>query len=134
MREPVRFVSGNRTPTEVVRAIARAQAGIVARAQLQAAGVHGSALGRALRAGRLHPIHRGIYATVVPELLTEEGHLTAALLAAGDDALLSHGTAAWCWRIIPAPPSQITLAVPRHRAVAGLIAPRAVSSAASAAS
>ena len=92
----------------------------MARAQLLAAGVHSSAIGRALRAGRLHCIHRGIYATVVPELLTEEGHLTAALLAAGDHALLSHGTAAWCWRIIPAPPSVITLALPRHRAVAGL--------------
>jgi hypothetical protein len=46
-----------------------------------------------------------VYAAVAPELLTEEGHLVAALLAAGDGALLSHGTAAWRWRIIPAPPS-----------------------------
>ena len=77
-------------------------------------------IGRALRAGRLHPIHRGIYATVAPELLTEEGHLVAALLAAGASALLSHGTAAWRWRIIPAPPSVITLAVPRRRTIEGL--------------
>jgi very-short-patch-repair endonuclease len=100
--------------------MARDQAGIVARAQLRAAGVDGSVIGRALRAGRLHSIHRGIYATVAPELLTEEGHLLAALLAAGDGALLSHGTAAWRWRIIPAPPSMITLAVPRRRKVEGL--------------
>jgi predicted transcriptional regulator of viral defense system len=100
--------------------MARDQAGIVARAQLRAAGVDGSVIGRALRAGRLHSIHRGIYATVAPELLTEEGHLVAALLAAGDGALLSHGTAAWRWRIIPAPPSMITLAVPRRRKVEGL--------------
>ena len=73
-------------------------------------------IGRAVRAGRLHPVHRGIYATVAPELLTEEGHLVAALLAAGDGALLSHGTAAWRWRIIAAPPSMITLAVPQTRA------------------
>ena len=53
---------------------------------------------------------------MAPELLTEEGHLVAALLAAGDGALLSHGTAAWRWRIIPAPPSVIALAVPRTRA------------------
>jgi very-short-patch-repair endonuclease len=57
---------------------------------------------------------------VAPELLTEEGRLVAALLAAGEGALLSHGTAAWRWRIIPAPPSVITLAVPRRRAVVGL--------------
>jgi very-short-patch-repair endonuclease len=87
----------------------------VGRAQLLAAEVDGSAIDRALRAGRLHPVHRGIYASVAPELLTEEGHLLAALLAAGDGALLSHGTAAWRWRIIPAPPSVIELAVPRTR-------------------
>ena len=90
------------------------------RAQLQAAGVSRSAVGRALRADRLHFIHRGIYASVAPELLTEEGHLVAALLAAGDGAVLSHGTAAWRWRIIPAPPSVITLAVPWRRTVEGL--------------
>jgi very-short-patch-repair endonuclease len=115
-----RIESGNRTQTEAVRAIARGQAGIAARAQLLAAGVDGSVIGRAVRAGKLHRIHRGIYATVAPELLTEEGRLVAALLAAGDGALLSHGTAAWRWRIIAAPPSVITLAVPRRRTVGGL--------------
>ena len=50
---------------------------------------------------------------MAPELLTEEGHLVAALLAAGEGAILSHGTAAWRWRIIPAPPSMMQLAVPR---------------------
>jgi very-short-patch-repair endonuclease len=87
----------------------------VARTQLLGAGISESAIQRALRASRLHAIHRGIYGTVAPELLTEEGHLVAALLAAGDRALLSHGTAAWRWRIIPAPPSVIELAVPRTR-------------------
>ena len=86
------------------------------RAQLLAAGVGRSAIGRALRAGKLHRVHRGVYSAVAPELLTEEGHLLAALLATGDGALLSHGTAAWRWRIIPAPPSVITLATPRRRA------------------
>jgi very-short-patch-repair endonuclease len=121
MSQLLRFVSGNRTQTEAVRTIAREQAGVAARAQLLAAGVHGSLIGRAVRAGRLHPVYRGIYATVAPELLTEEGHLVAALLAAGDGARLSHGTAAWRWRIIAAPPSVITLAVPRGRAVEGLV-------------
>jgi very-short-patch-repair endonuclease len=58
---------------------------------------------------------------VAPELLTEEGRLVAALLATGEGALLSHGTAAWRWRIIPAPPSMIELALPRdHAEIAGL--------------
>ena len=91
------------------------------RAQLLAAGVSRSAIDRAVRAGRLHRVHRGVYAAVAPELLTEEGHLVAALLAAGEGALLSHGTAAWRWRIIPAPPSVIELAVPRdHAQIEGL--------------
>jgi very-short-patch-repair endonuclease len=120
MPELLRLWSGNRTHTEAVRAIGGKQFGIVAQVQLLAAGVSRSAIGRALRAGRLHRVHRGIYATVAPELLTEEGHLVAALLAAGEGALLSHGTAAWRWRIIPAPPSVITLAVPRRRIVEGL--------------
>jgi very-short-patch-repair endonuclease len=93
----------------------------VTRAQLLAAGVSRSAIGRALRVGKLHHVHRGVYAAVAPELLTEEGQLIAALLAAGDGALLSHGTAAWRWRIIPAPPSVMQLAVPRaHSQIEGL--------------
>jgi very-short-patch-repair endonuclease len=93
----------------------------VARSQLLAAGVHSDTIDRAFRAGKLSRLHRGIYATVAPELLTEEGHLVAALLAAGDGALLSHATAAWRWRIIPAPPSVITVATPRrHAAMAGV--------------
>ena len=92
----------------------------MSRAQLLAAGVSRGKISRALQGGSLHRIHSGIYATVAPELLTEEGHLVAALLATGDGALLSHGTAAWRWRIIPAPPSMITLAVPRRRSVDGL--------------
>ncbi|HEX6696838.1 MAG TPA: hypothetical protein VF080_08590, partial [Solirubrobacteraceae bacterium] len=53
---------------------------------------------------------------MAPELLTEEGHLVAALLAAGDGALLSHGTAAWRWRLIPAPPSVPEIVVRRSHA------------------
>ena len=86
----------------------------MSRAQLLSAGVSRSSIDRAVCAGRLHRVHRGVYAAVPPELLTEEGHLVAALLAAGDGALLSHGTAAWRWRIIPAPASVIEIAVPRN--------------------
>jgi very-short-patch-repair endonuclease len=88
---------------------------------LLGAGVSHSAIGRALRAGELHRIHRGVYAAVAPELLTEDGHLLAAVLGAGDGALLGHGTAAWRWRIIRAPPSVIELALPRdHAEMAGV--------------
>jgi very-short-patch-repair endonuclease len=116
MREPVRITLENRRKPGPVRLIAAGQHGVVARAQLLAANVDGSAIDRALHAGKLHRVHWGVYATVAPELLTEEGQLLAALLGAGDGALLTHGTAAWRWRIIPAPPSLMQLAVPRDRA------------------
>ena len=87
----------------------------MARAQLLAAGVSGSAIDRALRSGTLHRLHPGVYAVVAPELLTEEGRIRAALAALGDGALLTHGTAAWRWRIIAAPPSVMQLAVPQPR-------------------
>ena len=106
---------GNRTQSHAVRAIAGEQEGIVSRAELLGAGVSRSWIVRALRAGGIHRMHRGVYSAVAPELLTEDGHLIAALLAAGDGALLSHGTAAWRWRIIPAPPSVMQLAVPQPR-------------------
>jgi very-short-patch-repair endonuclease len=108
---------GIRAQSAAVRVIAGEQAAIVSRAQLLAAGVSRGKIGRALHSGSLHRIHAGIYAAVAPELLTEEGYLLAALLAAGEGALLSHGTAAWRWRIVAAPPSVITLATPRRREV-----------------
>ena len=87
----------------------------MARAQLLAAGVSHSAVARAVRSGILHRVYPGVYSAVALELLTEDGRIAAALLAAGEGALLSHGTAAWRWRIIPAPPSVIEVAVPRAR-------------------
>ena len=85
------------------------------RSQLLSAGIGNSVVARAVGSGRLHRLYAGVYAAVAPELLTEEGQLLAALLAAGEGALLSHGTAAWRWRIIPAPPSVMQLAVPQPR-------------------
>jgi len=115
MAELRRMSRGNRGQSGAVRTIARDQEGIVARAQLERAGFNRWAIDRALRSGRLHHIHKGVYSTQAPELATEDALLIAALLAAGDGAVLSHGTAAWRWGIIPAPPSKIELAVPRDR-------------------
>jgi len=115
MAELPRISRENRGRSGAVRTIAQDQAGIVARAQLERAGVNRWAIDRALRSGRLHLIHKGVYSTQAPELATEDALLIAALMAAGDGAVLSHGTAAWRWRLIPAPPTKIELAVPRHR-------------------
>jgi hypothetical protein len=115
MAELLRISLENRGRSGAVRAIAGDQAGIVARAQLERAGFDRRAIDRALRSGRLHVIHRGVYSTHAPELAGEDGLLIAALMAAGDGAVLSHGTAAWRWQLIPAPPTRIELAVPSGR-------------------
>jgi very-short-patch-repair endonuclease len=95
--------------------VARHQEGIVTRGQLEEAGITRWSIDRALRSGRLYRLHKGVYSTQAPELATEDGLLIAALLAAGDGAVLSHGTAAWRWQIIPAPPTRIELTVPHRR-------------------
>jgi very-short-patch-repair endonuclease len=117
MPELPRITSGNRNKPEAVRRLAREQAGVVSREQLLAVGVSATAIHRAVRSGRLHRVHRGVYSTLAPELLTEDGLLIAALHAAGPGALLTHGTAAWRWQLIPAPPKRIEIAVPRPRTV-----------------
>ena len=62
-----------------------------------------------MRAGRLHRLYPGVYSLPAPELLTQDAHLTAALLAAGPRAILARGSAAWRWQLIPAPPPTIEL-------------------------
>jgi very-short-patch-repair endonuclease len=116
MPELPRITPQNRRRSEAVRALARDQEGIVARAQLLMAGVSDAAIESALRSGGLHRIHKGVYSTLAPELASEDALLIAGLLAAGDGAVLSHGTAGWRWHIIPAPPARIELAIPRARA------------------
>jgi very-short-patch-repair endonuclease len=48
--------------------------------------------------GRLHPVHRGVYAVGRPSL-TREGRWMAAVLACGEGAVLSHRSAAALWGI-----------------------------------
>jgi hypothetical protein len=48
-------------------------------------------------------IHRGVYALGHP-WVPIEGRLVAALIHAGPDAVLSHATAAWWWRLVPDQP------------------------------
>jgi very-short-patch-repair endonuclease len=116
------ITSGNRRQSHQVRALAGDQFGVIARSQLLALEVSDSAITRALRSGTVHRLHPGVYSVVVPELLSEDGHLLGALFAAGPDAFLSHGTAAWRWQMTPAPPTAIELGVAhRRKATNGLV-------------
>src|SRR4051812_18316927 len=55
-----------------------------------------AAIQRRLSAGRLHQVHRGVYAVGHPALMPG-GRLMAAVLACGPGAVLSHRHAAGLW-------------------------------------
>ena len=83
---------------EVAR-IASRQHGAITAGQLAAAGLGRSAIAARARRGRLHRLHRGVYAV---------GHAgpsharawTAAVLACGPGAVLSHRAAASLWKLL----------------------------------
>ncbi len=72
------------------------QHGVVTRAQILAAGLDTSSIARRVSDGRLHRLHRGVYA-VGHRALTANGHRLAAVLAPGPGAVLSHRSAADAW-------------------------------------
>jgi len=82
-----------------VAAIASTQRGRVSRRQLLAAGLTRKMIEGQLGSGRLHPRHRGVYAVGHPAPV-ELGDETAALLAAGDGAVLSHTSAGTLWELL----------------------------------
>ncbi len=71
------------------------------RAQLLELGVGRGAIDWAVARGRLHSMHRGVYALVSPPALPPLAIERAAVLACGQGALLSHHSAAAVWRIRP---------------------------------
>jgi very-short-patch-repair endonuclease len=82
-----------------VAKIAARQHGVISAAQLAASGVPAHGATRRVQAGRLHRIHRGVYA-VGHARLTFEGRCMAAVLALGDGAVVSHQSAAALWGLL----------------------------------
>ena len=78
--------------------LARAQHGVLTRADLLTLGFSDRAVKHRLASGRLHPVAAGVYAVGRPEL-TPHGRWMAAVLACGDGAVLSHRSAAELWGI-----------------------------------
>jgi very-short-patch-repair endonuclease len=79
--------------------------------QLLSAGLSPAGIQRRVVAGRLHRIHRGVYAVGHPGLSTE-GRWKAATLAYGATALLSHRSAAELWGMLPPSMGVIHVSVP----------------------
>jgi very-short-patch-repair endonuclease len=74
----------------------REQHGVVTRADLLALGFGPRSIEHRIASGRLHPIARGVYAVGRPEL-SQRGRWMAAVLVCGDQAALSHRSAAELW-------------------------------------
>lgn len=83
--------------------LAARQRGLVTRSQLAELGVRDGAIAARVRAGRLHRIHRGVYAVGHPGL-TFEARCLAATLAGGPEAALSHRAATALWGLLPPSP------------------------------
>jgi hypothetical protein len=81
---------------------------VASTAQLRAAGVGDGAIAHGVRAGRLHRMHRGVFALGRPDV-SARGRCWAAVLACGgpEDAALSHGWAAALWDLRPWPAGPI---------------------------
>jgi very-short-patch-repair endonuclease len=100
-------------PDRAIARLAAGQHGVVAIRQLLAMGLTRDEVDYRLGAGRLHSIHAGVYAVGVPSL-TRRGRWTAAVLAGGPGALLSHRSAAVLWGMVRSGASEIHATVPRR--------------------
>src|SRR5689334_18038029 len=80
----------------LVVAVAANQHGYITRAQLLGIGMRRRAIQSWVATGSLIPVHAGVYA-VGYVIRTPVARAMAAVLACGDKALLSHGSAAALW-------------------------------------
>jgi hypothetical protein len=86
-------------PDVRVARLAAREHGVVSLDELRACGLKREAVGVRVRNGRLHPLHRGVYA-VGHARPTLEGLFLAAVKACGAGAVLSHFAAAVLWGLL----------------------------------
>lgn len=91
--------SGHASKDIRLNEIAEQQHGVVSRAQLLALGFGARAIEARLRQGRLHRLHRGVY-VVGLRRVSSRGRWLGAVLACGNDAILSHRSAAAAWGLV----------------------------------
>jgi very-short-patch-repair endonuclease len=99
------------TRDAAVAQIAARQHGAVTVSQLHDVGLDKSAISRRLKGGRLHRVHRGVYA-VGHKGLSLHGRFKAAVLACGEGAVLSHGSAAVLWGLLKPLDGPVHVSVP----------------------
>lgn len=81
-----------------IAVLAGRQHGVVTRVQLIHAGCTPAAIKHRVREGRLHQLHRGVYA-VGHTKLTQDAAFAAAVFACGEGAVLSHRSAIEHWKM-----------------------------------
>jgi very-short-patch-repair endonuclease len=113
VRHAYREELNNHSADARVAQIASQQYGVVSLSQLRSVGMGKSAVSARVSAGRLHRLHRGVYA-VGHRAVTPDALDLAVVLACGRDAVLSHRSAAYRWALL------------RHVARVDVTAPRQV--------
>jgi Transcriptional regulator, AbiEi antitoxin/Protein of unknown function (DUF559) len=89
-------VSPGEVATVAIRELAESQHGVVARRQLIALGIGSELIRERVANGRLLRLHQGVFA-VGHRRISLHGEWSAAVLACGPCAYLSHGSAAQLW-------------------------------------
>jgi very-short-patch-repair endonuclease len=105
-----------RTPDgHALAELARRQHGVVSRRQMLELGHARATISVWEQDGKLHRLHRGVYA-VGHEALSWDGRCMAAVLA-NEPAVASHITAGWAWGLLRYKPGTFHLTAPtrRHR-------------------
>lgn len=112
-RQPTVDRSGPPPTDQAIADLAERQHGTISLAQLNALGLSRQAVAKRVDAGRLHRIHRGVFA-VGHARLTREGRWHAAVLACGPGAVLSHRDAAALWNLRPSARRRIDVSTIRR--------------------
>jgi very-short-patch-repair endonuclease len=102
------------TPDAAVAGIAARQHGVVTMRQLEGVGLSRYAVAKRAENGRLHRLHQGVYA-VGHWGLGLHGRWMAAVLACGDGAVLSHGSAAVLWKLLRPIDGPVHVSIPTRR-------------------
>jgi very-short-patch-repair endonuclease len=96
-----------------VARVAAGQHGVITRAQLRGYGLDANAIDYRLRVGRLHPLHRAVYA-VGHRPPSPHARAMAAVLACGPGAVLSHRSAGSLWGLGPRWGDRVDVTSARH--------------------
>ena len=96
-----------------IEPILRRQGGVISRRQAIAAGLLSGAVDDRVRRRRWRPLHPQVY-LVAAGPVDAEVKVRAALLWAGEGAVLAGAAAAWWFGWLARPPTTLTIAGPRH--------------------